>query len=150
MAEKSVGQLAETLSVTVDRLLQQMQEAGLPQSTRDDMVTDNNQQELLAYLKRSHGESDNVPKKITLKRRTTSTLKTSGGGRGRIVPVEVRKKRTYVRRSAAEVEEAEPLSINSSSSDINKISEDESRRRAAHAEAEACLLYTSPSPRDRG
>ena len=80
MAEKSVGQLAETLSVTVDRLLQQMQESGLPQDTRDDMVTDDNQQELLAYLKRSHGESDDAPKKITLKRRTTSTLKTPGGG----------------------------------------------------------------------
>jgi translation initiation factor IF-2 len=138
MAEKSVGQLAETLSVTVDRLLQQMQEAGLPQDTRDDMVTDDNQQELLAYLKRSHGESDGAPKKITLKRRTTSTLKTpGGGGRGRIVPVEVRKKRTYVRRSSAEGEEAAPFSIKPSSSDINKVSEDEARRREAHAEAEA-------------
>ena len=137
MADKSVEQLAETLSVTVDRLLQQMKEAGLPQNTSEDMVTDDNQQELLAYLKRSHGESEDAPKKITLKRRTLSTLKTSGGGRGRSVPVEVRKKRTYVRRGAAEGEDGASLSIKPASSDVSKISEDEARRRAAHAEAEA-------------
>ncbi|HAK52130.1 MAG TPA: translation initiation factor IF-2 [Gammaproteobacteria bacterium] len=137
MADKSVEQLAETLSVTVDRLLQQMKEAGLPQSTSEDMVTDDNQQELLAHLKRSHGESEDAPKKITLKRRTLSTLKTSGGGRGRSVPVEVRKKRTYVRRGAAEGEEGASLSNKPASSDVSKISEDEARRRAAHVESES-------------
>ena len=73
MADKSVEQLAETLSVTVERLLEQMKEAGLPQSNSDDQVTEEHQQELLAFLKRSHGESESEsePKKITLKRRNS-------------------------------------------------------------------------------
>ena len=137
MADKSVEQLSETLSVTVERLLEQMQEAGLPQKKSDDQVTEEHQTELLAYLKRSHGESEPEPKKITLKRRTNLTLKGGGSGRGRSVSVEVRKKRTYVRRGTAEGENAESLSVEPEKSDIASISEDEARRRAAHEEAEA-------------
>ena len=134
MADKSVEQLSETLSVPVERLLEQMKEAGLPQTKSDDQVTEDHQQELLVFLKRSHGESESEPKKITLKRRTNLTLKGSGGGRGRSVSVEVRKKRTYVRRGTAEGEDVvlEPVDTGKS-----EISEDEARRRAAHAEAEA-------------
>jgi translation initiation factor IF-2 len=137
MADKSVEQLSETLSVTVERLLEQMQEAGLHQKKSDDQVTEEHQTELLAYLKRSHGEYEPEPKKITLKRRTNLTLKGGGSGRGRSVSVEVRKKRTYVRRGTAEGENAESLSVEPEKPDISSISEDEARRRAAHEEAEA-------------
>ena len=137
MADKSVEQLSETLSVTVERLLEQMQEAGLPQKKSDDQVTEEHQQELLAFLKRSHGESESEPKKITLKRRTNLTLKGGGSGRGRSVSVEVRKKRTYVRRGEAEGEDEASLTVEAEKSDIGSISEDEARRRAAHEEAEA-------------
>ena len=59
---------------------------------------------MLEYLKRSHGDETDGPKKITLKRRTLSTIKAGGSaGRGRTVNVEVRKKRTYVRRDDADV-----------------------------------------------
>ena len=105
MADVTVSQLAETVGAPVDRLLQQMQEADLPQSKADDVVSESQKQTLLAYIKKSHGETSGSPKKITLKRRTLSTLKTGGSaGRGRTINVEVRKKRTYVRR--AETEEA--------------------------------------------
>ncbi|MFT5804682.1 MAG: translation initiation factor IF-2, partial [Candidatus Paceibacteria bacterium] len=103
MADVTVSQLAESVDTPVDRLLQQMQEAGLPQKSADDSVGEEEKQTLLAHIKKGHGEPEEASTKITLKRRTLSTLKTSGSaGRGRTVNVEVRKKRTYVRRADAE------------------------------------------------
>ena len=105
MAETTVKQLAEAVGTPVDRLLQQMQDAGLPQAAESDVVArDRRKSRCLAFLKRSHGEETDGPKKITLKRRTLSTIKAGGSaGRGRTVNVEVRKKRTYVRRDDADV-----------------------------------------------
>ena len=137
MPEKTVEQLAETLSVPVARLLQQMQEAGLSQNKPGEAVTDENQEILIAYLKRVHGESQESPKKITLKRRTLSTLKTTGSGRGRTVNVEVRKKRTYVRRNALEGEQETASETTPASQEVNRRADDEARRREAHLAAEA-------------
>jgi len=107
MAEESVGQLAETIGTPVERLLLQIEEAGLPKRMSDDVILEDEKETLLAFLRKSHGEDEGAPKKITLKRRTLSTLKTGGSaGRGRTVNVEVRKKRTYVRRGTAEGAEA--------------------------------------------
>ena len=109
MAETTVKQLAEAVGTPVDRLLQQMQEAGLPQTAESDVVQETQKESLLAFLKKSHGEETDGPKKITLKRRTLSTIKAGGSaGRGRTVNVEVRKKRTYVRRDEA-AEASEPV-----------------------------------------
>ena len=107
MAEVTVEKLAEIVGAPVDRLLKQMGEAGLEQSGAADTVSDEEKQQLLAFLKRSHGESDGAPKKITLKRKVTTQLKTSSsqGRTGKTVNVEVRKKRTYVKRSAIDAKE---------------------------------------------
>ena len=102
MAQVTVQQLAEVVGASVDRLLTQMGEAGLPHTKAEEAVSDEDKQTLLAYLKRSHGESTKAPKKITLKRKTLSTLKGSGSQGRKTVNVEVRKKRTYVKRDAAE------------------------------------------------
>ncbi|WP_299183645.1 translation initiation factor IF-2 [uncultured Neptuniibacter sp.] len=102
MAEVTVKQLAEMVGVSVERLLEQMQEAGISGKNETAEVSENERQSLLSHLKRSHGEdsADAEPKKITLKRKTTSTLKVSGAsGKKKTVNVEVRKKRTYVKRS---------------------------------------------------
>ena len=125
MSEVTVKQLADTVGAPVDRLLKQMQDAGLPHDSDDAAVTEEEKQTLLAYLKRSHGSDDAAPRKITLKRKTVGTLKTGQGRTGRTVNIEVRRKRTYVKRDEAEVASAE-----------------------AEAPPKACLLYTSPSPRD--
>ena len=113
MAEVTIKQLADVVGVSVERLVTQMQEAGVKGKDTESTVTDEERQQLLAHLKRSHGEDAEVgePKKITLKRKTTSTLKVGGGASRKTVNVEVRKKRTYVKRE--EVEEApveEPVS----------------------------------------
>jgi translation initiation factor IF-2 len=96
-----VKELAQVVNTPVERLLQQMQEAGLPHASADQVVTDTEKQALLAHLKGSHGEKVEEPRKITLQRKTTSTLKVAGS---KTVSVEVRKKKTYVKRSPAELE----------------------------------------------
>ncbi|MCK9504192.1 MAG: translation initiation factor IF-2 [Porticoccaceae bacterium] len=96
MAEVTVSQLAEVVGASVDRLLKQMAEAGLKHTAPNETVTDEEKQQLLAYLKSLHGEkAATEPRKITLRRKTVSTLKTGGK---KTVNVEVRKKRTYVKR----------------------------------------------------
>ena len=141
MADVTVSQLAETVGAPVDRLLQQMQEADLPQSKADDVVSESQKQTLLAYIKKSHGETSGSPKKITLKRRTLSTLKTGGSaGRGRTINVEVRKKRTYVRRAETEEAPEAPVAEVEESiveAPVIKAVDDEALRKAAHAEKEA-------------
>lgn len=103
MAEVTVKQLAEVVGVPVERLLTQMQEAGISGKQEASQVSESERQALLAHLKRAHGEEgENVtsPKKITLKRKTTSQLKVaSASGKKKTVNVEVRKTRTYVKRA---------------------------------------------------
>jgi translation initiation factor IF-2 len=95
MAEVTVSELAKTVGVPVDRILTQMKEAGLSHGSADDTVSDNQKQTLLLYLKSLHGENAEGPKKIVLRRKTVSTLKS---GNRKTVNIEVRKKRTYVKR----------------------------------------------------
>lgn len=96
MAEVTVSELAETVGASVERLLAQMEQAGLSHKTGDASVSDEEKHTLLAYLKGLHGEQSGEPKKITLRRKSITTLK-AGPGR-KSVNVEVRKKRTYVKR----------------------------------------------------
>ena len=99
MADVTVKQLADDVGAPVDRLLRQIEDAGLQQRAENDIVTDDEKQKLLAFLRRSHGDVDAEPRRITLKRKTTTTLKASGSaGRAKTVNVEVRKKRTYIKR----------------------------------------------------
>jgi len=113
MAEVTVSQLAGVVGATADKLLAQMKQAGLTHTSVDEVVSDEDKQILLSFLKSSHGETTEAPKKITLKRKTLSTLKTSGTQGRKTVNVEVRKKRTYVKRDpselVAEAAEAEKL-----------------------------------------
>ncbi|WP_018015687.1 translation initiation factor IF-2 [Teredinibacter turnerae] len=107
MAEVTVSELAKSVGASVDRILAQMKQAGLSHQTPDDTVSDEEKQTLLSFLKSSHGESAAAPKKITLKRKTTTTLKTGSGSGRKTVNVEVRKKRTYVKRELTAEDAAE-------------------------------------------
>ena len=111
MAEVTVSELAKSVGTSEDRLLKQMAEAGLSHTSVDAVVSDDEKQTLLAFLKTSHGESSEAPKKITLKRKTTSTLKTGSGSGRKTVNVEVRKKRTYVKRDADSEAQAEDVKV---------------------------------------
>ncbi len=101
MTQVTVKELATTVDTPVERLLQQMQEAGLPHTDKDQTVSDAEKQKLLAYLQHGAGEKSDQSKKITLQRKTTTTIRAPGS---KTISVEVRKKRTYVKRSPEELE----------------------------------------------
>ena len=107
MAEVTVSQFAEVLKVPVDRLLVQLEQAGIKVEGADARISDDAKLELLTHLRRAHGsedaDGDGAPRKITLRRKTQSELKlASTQGRARTVNVEVRRKRTYIKRDVLE------------------------------------------------
>lgn len=98
MSDITVEKFAESVGAPVERILEQMKEAGIGEKSKDTNITDEEKQKLLGFLRSKHG-ADEKPKKITLNRKTTSEIHTSGS---KAVKVEVRKKRTYVKRSLLE------------------------------------------------
>ena len=106
MADVTVTQFAQVLRVPVERLLSQLGEAGIDVTGADDTISDDAKLELLTHLRRAHGRKDasaSTPRKITLKRKTQSEIRLSSGqGRSRTVSVEVRRKRTYIKRDVLE------------------------------------------------
>ena len=105
MAEVTVTQFAEVLKVPVDKLLTQLEEAGIKVAGPDDMISEDAKLELLTHLRKAHGKEEGAaaPRKITLKRRAQSEIKVSAAmGKARTVQVEVRAKRTYIKRDVLE------------------------------------------------
>ncbi|WP_158885078.1 translation initiation factor IF-2 [Rhodanobacter sp. L36] len=122
MSDVTIKQLAQVLGMPVDRLLSQLGEAGMKFSDQEQVISSTEKVKLLGFLRRTHGKTetaaevdDSAPRQITLKRRTVGELKVATpGARGtagtaKTVNVEVRAKRTYVKRSViAEEANAEP------------------------------------------
>ena len=107
MAEVTVKQLAAAVGSPVERLLAQMNEAGLPHKSGDDTVNDQQKVVLLGALKKSHGEKAAEPKKkIVLKRKTTTVLNSAGGKKA--VSIEVRKKQPIVKEADKKAAKAAP------------------------------------------
>lgn len=133
MTDVTVKQLAEDIGAPIERLLQQIVDAGLDARDVGGVVSDEEKVKLLEHLKRSHGEGDAEPKRITLKRKTQTTLKMSGGqGKTKTVNVEVRKKRTYVKRPEASVE-LEKQKIEQDALAAKQAAEDAARKAATEA-----------------
>ena len=103
MAEVTVGELAKSVGASEERLLTQMKGAGLNHKSPGEVVSDEEKQVLLNYLKNLHGGSAREPRKITLRRKKVETLRTGATTGKRTVNVEVRKKRTYIKRSDEEI-----------------------------------------------
>ena len=108
MAEVTVKQLADVVGTPVERLLEQIKDAGLAADNADARISDEDKMQLLSYLRSQHGKrksSITSPEKsagkITLKRRSVGELKVRGGagasGKGKTVAIEVRKKRSLGR-----------------------------------------------------
>ncbi|KUJ75190.1 translation initiation factor IF-2 [Thiomicrospira sp. XS5] len=107
MSQVSIKQFAETLKLSVDKLLSQLENAGVSGKKAADFLSDDEKMTLLNYLKGLHGDKVDTPKKVTLKRKQVQKLNLSSGSGKRTVNVEVRKKRTYVKKPET-VEEQEP------------------------------------------
>jgi translation initiation factor IF-2 len=108
MSQVTVSQLADVLGVDSSKLLAQLNDAGIKASGPDDTVSNDDKKKLLAHLRASHGKQESdatAPRKVTLKRKSVSELRVSGSGpraTTRTVNVEVRKRRTYVKREVVE------------------------------------------------
>lgn len=111
MSEVTVKQLAEAVGIPVDRLLTQLGEAGVDVPKNDDAtISDTDKMQLLKHLRQGNEKPEassttSSPKKITLKRKTVSELKQTSSGKAKTVSVEVRKRRTYVKRPATSAPE---------------------------------------------
>ncbi|MGO9445225.1 MAG: translation initiation factor IF-2 N-terminal domain-containing protein, partial [Thiobacillaceae bacterium] len=98
----NVEQFAKELKLSTDLLLDQLKAAGVHKASGDDSITEGDKTQLLDHLRKMHGAEEKPAKtKITLTRKQTTEIKKSdGSGKARTIHVEVRKKRTYVKREA--------------------------------------------------
>ena len=107
MASNNVAQFATELKMPADLLLKQLQAAGVEKSSADDQLSKEDKDKLLGHLRRAHGVApDGEKKKITLTRKETTEIKQAdSSGKSRTIQVEVRKKRTFVKRDDVPVPE---------------------------------------------
>ncbi len=144
MAEVSVKEFAKTVGIPVERLLEQLQEAGISTMQPESIIGDEDKRKLLTYLRGKHGAAEGAaaPKKVTLKRKSVSEVKL-GSGRStsaKTVTVEVRKKRTYVKRSVVMEEESRRLEqerAEREAAEEARRREEEARRREEEARRRA-------------
>jgi len=133
MASTTVAQLAAELNRSAAALLEQLQSAGVNKASTDDSLSESDKERLLDHLRTTHGTAAGTErKKITLTRKSTSEIKQADAtGKARTIQVEVRKKRTFVKRDEAPVNEAPPEPV---------IDQAELARREEEAKAQAELL----------
>jgi len=99
MSSMTVAEFANELKKSPDTLLEQLRSAGVAKSAASDKLTESDKQHLLSYLQLSHGTNTGERKKITLVKKSTTEIKQADAtGKARTIQVEVRKKRTFVRR----------------------------------------------------
>lgn len=131
MASTTVAQLAAELNRPAAALLEQLQSAGVKKASTDDTLSESDKERLLDFLRSAHGTASGERKKITLTRKSTSEIKQAdASGRARTIQVEVRKKRTFVKRDDAPAPEET----------VPAIDEAELQRREEEAQAQAELL----------
>jgi translation initiation factor IF-2 len=107
----SVKQLAADIGVSEERLLSQFKDAKISVASVSDTVSEEEKQKLLRYLQQHHGaKADAAPEKIVLRRAKTSELKVSGSqGAKKTISIQVRKKRTFVKRATQEEDQSQKL-----------------------------------------
>ncbi|WP_454825078.1 translation initiation factor IF-2 [Paraburkholderia xenovorans] len=137
MASNNVAQFAAELKMPAGVLLEQLQAAGVTKASEDDSLSETDKARLLDHLRKSHGSTDADKRKITLTKRHTSEIKQSDAtGKARTIQVEVRKKRTFVRRDETSAENGD-ASNHVAEAEVDDL---ELQRREEEARHEAELL----------
>ena len=107
MSQVTITRFAKQINVSAEKLLTQLEDAGIEGKNKKDSLTDDEKMKLLESLQSNHARRMAVGHQITLKRKTTSEIKqTSRTGAARTVHVETKKRRTFVKRSAIEAQHA--------------------------------------------
>ncbi len=137
MASNNVAQFATELKMPADLLLKQLRSAGVEKSSADDSLSKQDKDKLLEHLRRAHGAGpDGEKKKITLTRKETTEIKQADAtGKSRTIQVEVRKKRTFIKRDEPVVVEEAPVVAAAP-----VIDQAEQERRAEEARRQAELI----------
>ncbi|MFZ6687192.1 translation initiation factor IF-2 [Undibacterium sp. SXout11W] len=140
MASNNVAQFATELKMSADLLLTQLRAAGVDKNSTSDSLTKEDKDRLLEHLRRSHGSAvDNEKKKITLTRKETTEIKQADAtGKSRTIQVEVRKKRTFVKRDEVVADDAAARTPVAEVEEV-ELNEEDARREAeliARQEAE--------------
>jgi translation initiation factor IF-2 len=141
MAQTTVAQFANQLKLTDETLLEQLKAAGVPKSSVEETLAEDDKARLLAYLQESHGHKEEK-KKITLVRKQTTEIKKSDAtGKARTIQVEVRKKRTFLKvDKAAEAVEDVPVVVEPPAPAQPIINDAEVAKRRAEEDRQAALL----------
>ena len=131
MSEVTVASLAKVLGMPAEKLLEQLAGAGMTFSGPDQVVSSTEKMKLLGFLRRTHGKDEKpadaaAPKQITLKRRKVEELTVSAGKAKTTVAVEVRQKRTYLKRDQAEA----PPATTEHEEVLRKLAEAKARQQA--------------------
>ncbi len=130
MSRITINSFAKQIGVDIDKLLGQLADAGIEGKTRDDMLEADEKIKLLGFLQGGGAERETNRQQITLKRKTTNEIKqTSRTGAARTVHVEVKKRRTFVKRSVIEAQHAEE-------SNRRQAAQEEAQRRNQEAAAQ--------------
>jgi translation initiation factor IF-2 len=128
MSSTTVAEFANELKKSADVLLDQLRSAGVAKTSDSDTLNDADKQKLLSYLQASHGTVTADRKKITLVKKSTSEIKQAdASGKARTIQVEVRKKRTLIKRDDEPVAQVEEPVIDHA--DLAR-REEEARRQA--------------------
>ncbi|VBF33347.1 translation initiation factor IF-2 [Burkholderia pseudomallei] len=136
MASNNVAQFAAELKMPAGVLLEQLQAAGVQKASEDDALSETDKARLLDHLRKSHGAADGDKRKITLTRRHTSEIKQADAtGKARTIQVEVRKKRTFVKR-----DDVSETGADQAQAQTDEQAEAELKRREEEARREAELL----------
>ena len=140
MSSITVAEFAAELNKTPETLLAQLRSAGVPKMTATDAVSEADKQQLLAHLQASHGTAVNERRKITLVKRSTSEIRQSDAtGKARTIQVEVRKKRTFVKREGGP-EGAVEVPVQAPAPIAPAVDEAEQERRQTEAARQSELL----------
>ncbi|TNF58673.1 MAG: translation initiation factor IF-2 [Burkholderiales bacterium] len=140
MTSTTVADLAAELNKPTSLLLEQLSAAGVSKTTGTDPVTESDKQMLLNHLKASHGTAGGERKKITLVKKSTTEIKQADAtGRARTIQVEVRKKRTFIKRDD-EVSPEPAVAAAPAEPQAPVIDKEELARREEEARRQAELL----------
>ncbi len=141
MSSKTVAEFANELKKSTDMLLEQLKSAGVAKSAASDPLTETDKQRLLSYLQASHGTATGERKKITLVKKSTTEIKQAdASGKARTIQVEVRKKRTFVRRDDALDAPAEAVEQETELDVTPEVEHAELSRREEEARRQAELI----------
>ena len=156
MPDVKITEYADVIGISVERLLEQLEEAGLASKAADDLITDTEKNELLSFLRRKHGKDEkSEPRKITLRRKSVSEIKvpvtstTRAKSRGaKTINVEFRKRRTYVKRSVIEDEAAKTAQAKEDAARLSAEAAAAAAQESVTAAAEAQITETESQETD--